>query len=131
LIFLQLPNGWKFDFFKIDAEREMKLIKVVAIILAITISLNLASSAHAGLWTDFKVGFKKFYSKFKKDAKTSGDAVKKDFKNFGEDAGEDARKAGADIKRDAKKMGDAISEGAESATKEIKNAFKKAKEKLE
>jgi gas vesicle protein len=130
LIYLQLLNCWKFEFFKINAEREMKLIKVVAIILAITVPLNLASSVHAGLWTDFKAGFKKFYSKFKKDAKTSGEAVKKDFKNLGEDAGKDARKAGADIQRDAKKMGDAISEGAESVTKEIKNAFKKAKEKL-
>ncbi|TFG94695.1 MAG: hypothetical protein E4H13_14495 [Calditrichales bacterium] len=98
----------------------MKLIKIVAIILAITIPLNLASNADAGLWTDFKAGCKKFYSKFKKDSKKSGKAVS-----------EDARKAGADIKQDAKKMMDAISEGAKSTTKDIKNTFNKAKKQLD
>ena len=118
-------------FLPINEERKMKLIKIVAIILAITIPLNLASSAHAGLWTDFKEGFKKFYGKFKKDAKTSGEAVRKDSKKFGKDVSEDARKAGAEIKQGTKKMGDSISEGAKSTTKEIKNVFRKAKEKLE
>lgn len=130
LIFLQLRNGWKFDFFKINEACEMKLIKIVAIILAITIPLNLASNADAGLWTDFKEGFKKFYHKFKKGAKTSGEVIKKDSKKIGSDISQDFRKAGAEIKNDSKEMGRTISEGAKSTTKEIKSVFTKAKEKL-
>jgi len=130
LIFFQLLNVRAVEFFKISEAREMKLIKVVAIILAITISLNLADNAHAGLWTDFKAGFKKYYHKFVKDVKTPGKEIKQDSKNMGNDISRDVRKAGAEIKQDTKKMGDAISKGAKSTLKDLKNTFGKAKEKL-
>jgi len=108
----------------------MKPIKIVAIILAITIFLSLAGDADAGLWTDFKEGIKKFFSKFKRDAKTSGEIIKKDSGKIGKDISRDARKAGDEIKQSSKEMGRTISNEAKSATTEIKNAFKKAKEKL-
>lgn len=109
----------------------MKLIKIIAIVLTLTIPLSPAGDADAGLWTDFKEGIKKFYGRFKKDAKNSGEIIKKDSGKIAKDISRDARKAGAEIKTDTKKMMDEISAGAKSATKEIKNAFKKAKEKLE
>jgi len=109
----------------------MKLVKITALILIIVIPIHLADSAHAGLWTDVKEGFKKFYSKFKKEAKTSSESIKADSKKIGGDISQDARQAGAEIKQSSKDIGREISEGARSATKEIKSTFNQFKKKLD
>ena len=41
----------------------MKPIKITAIILLVMFPLNLVAAAQAGLWTDFKKGFKKVKEK--------------------------------------------------------------------
>ena len=109
----------------------MKLVKITALILIFVIPLTLADRAHAGLWTDFKEGFKKFYGKFKKETGTSGKAIKEDFKKAGSDISQDTRKAGAAIKQSSKEIGQTISDDAKSATKELKNTFNQFKKKLD
>ena len=48
---------------KIFEGKIMKPIKITAIILLVMFPLSLVAAAQAGLWTDFKKGFKKVKEK--------------------------------------------------------------------